>query len=166
MRFRELPLTPERVRAGLGIEPTPAPPKRRRWFGALAGAFTGALGMAAVVLPWRPAYAPIARPDPSVFSATTIERGRLVAAAGACAVCHTGPGRGSVRRRPGARHPVRPDLVQQIFRPMPQSGIGAWSYPAFERAMREGISRDGHHLYPAHPYTSFSRVSDADLQAL
>ena len=27
--------------------------------------------------------------------------------------------------------------------PDPETGIGAWSYPAFERAMREGIHRDG-----------------------
>jgi nicotinate dehydrogenase subunit B len=32
--------------------------------------------------------------------------------------------------------------------------------------MRQGISRDGHHLYPAHPYTDFTKASDADLQAL
>ena len=46
------------------------------------------------------------------------------------------------------------------------TGIGAWSYPAFERAMREGIHRDGRHLYPAFPYTHFARTNDADLQAL
>jgi nicotinate dehydrogenase subunit B len=32
--------------------------------------------------------------------------------------------------------------------------------------MREGIHRDGRHLYPAFPYTHFTHVSDADLQAL
>jgi nicotinate dehydrogenase subunit B len=32
--------------------------------------------------------------------------------------------------------------------------------------MREGIHRDGRHLYPAFPYTHFARTSDADLQAL
>jgi nicotinate dehydrogenase subunit B len=32
--------------------------------------------------------------------------------------------------------------------------------------MREGIHRDGRHLYPAFPYTHFTRVSDGDLQAL
>jgi nicotinate dehydrogenase subunit B len=47
-----------------------------------------------------------------------------------------------------------------------ETGIGAWSYPAFERAMREGIHRDGRHLYPAFPYTHFARATDADLQAL
>ena len=36
-----------------------------------------------------------------------------------------------------------------------ETGIGAWSYPAFERAMREGIHRDGQHLYPAFPVHAF-----------
>ncbi|WP_049103377.1 c-type cytochrome, partial [Burkholderia cenocepacia] len=42
----------------------------------------------------------------------------------------------------------------------------AWSYPAFARAMREGISRDGSHLYPAFPYTAFAKLSEPDLLAL
>ena len=32
--------------------------------------------------------------------------------------------------------------------------------------MREGISRDGRHLYPAFPYTAFTKTSDDDLTAL
>ncbi len=32
--------------------------------------------------------------------------------------------------------------------------------------MRLGISRDGRHLYPAFPYTSFTKMSDADIEAL
>ena len=39
--------------------------------------------------PWRGAYPEITRPDPGTYSAATIERGRLAAAAGACNVCHT-----------------------------------------------------------------------------
>ncbi|MFN6995742.1 MAG: c-type cytochrome, partial [Aquincola tertiaricarbonis] len=46
------------------------------------------------------------------------------------------------------------------------TGIGQWSFSAFQRAMREGISRDGRHLYPAFPYTSFTRMTDDDLTAL
>jgi nicotinate dehydrogenase subunit B len=46
------------------------------------------------------------------------------------------------------------------------TGIGGWTYAAFERAMREGIHRDGRHLYPAFPYTAFAMASDHDLQAL
>jgi nicotinate dehydrogenase subunit B len=32
--------------------------------------------------------------------------------------------------------------------------------------MRDGISRDGKHLYPAFPYTAFRNIDDADMQAL
>jgi nicotinate dehydrogenase subunit B len=32
--------------------------------------------------------------------------------------------------------------------------------------MREGIHRDGRHLYPAFPYSHFAKATDADLQAL
>jgi nicotinate dehydrogenase subunit B len=32
--------------------------------------------------------------------------------------------------------------------------------------MREGISRDGHRLYPAFPYTAFTQATDDDLMAL
>ncbi|MBF3202540.1 cytochrome c, partial [Pseudomonas aeruginosa] len=46
------------------------------------------------------------------------------------------------------------------------SGIGGWSYPAFERAMRHGVARDGSYLYPAFPYTAFTRTRDEDLKAL
>jgi nicotinate dehydrogenase subunit B len=46
------------------------------------------------------------------------------------------------------------------------TGIGSWSFSAFQRAMREGVSRDGHLLYPAFPYTAFTQASDDDLSAL
>ncbi len=46
------------------------------------------------------------------------------------------------------------------------TGIGNWSFTAFDRAMRQGIARDGRHLYPAFPYTAFSKMTDGDMQAL
>ena len=50
--------------------------------------------------------------------------------------------------------------------PDAETGIGQWSFSAFQRAMREGISQGGKHLYPAFPYTSFAKMSDDDLTAL
>jgi nicotinate dehydrogenase subunit B len=32
--------------------------------------------------------------------------------------------------------------------------------------MRQGVHRDGRHLYPVHPYTSFAKAEEADIQAL
>ena len=39
------------------------------------------------------------------------------------------------------------------------TGIGSWSEAAFLRAMREGVRRDGAHLYPAFPYDHFTKAS-------
>lgn len=47
-----------------------------------------------------------------------------------------------------------------------ETGIGNWSLEAFARAMREGIGKDGEHLYPAFPYDRFQRTSDEDIAAL
>jgi mono/diheme cytochrome c family protein len=46
------------------------------------------------------------------------------------------------------------------------TGIGAWSEEAFRRALREGVARDGTHLYPAFPYDHFTRLTDGDISAL
>ncbi|MDR6293232.1 nicotinate dehydrogenase subunit B [Inquilinus ginsengisoli] len=184
IRFREPPFTPEKVKAALAREgmlasPTPqmpvplpalgqpVPPSRshRSWKAWLLGAGAALAGAMVAALPWRPAIAPIARPDPSVYSAATIERGRQLAALGDCAVCHTGPD-GVVNAGGHAMATPFGTVVTTNITPDVETGIGAWSYPAFERAMRQGISRDGHHLYPAFPYTHFTRVADADMQAL
>jgi nicotinate dehydrogenase subunit B len=185
VRFRELPFTPERILKGLrGDEsvspaalPTPAsvpPPASAIWqnpFAARRGVLATAaalcaavVGIGAAALPWR-SIATIARPDASVYSAATIARGQQLAALGDCAVCHT-----SANGIPnaGGRPLATPfgTIYSTNITPDVETGIGAWSYPAFERAMREGIHRDGRQLYPAFPYTHFARTSDADLQAL
>ena len=46
------------------------------------------------------------------------------------------------------------------------SGIGNWSLGDFDQAMRHGISKDGHNLYPAMPYVSYAKLNDADIAAL
>ena len=169
VRLREPPFTPDKVRAALAGEARPKPTRpekaKRNWF-ALAGAtLAGALGMAAIALPLRGAIAPIAPPDPASFSADMIARGRQLAAVGACAVCHTVPGG---IENAGGRALETPfgTVYSTNLTPDPETGLGRWSYAAFERAMREGISRDGRHLYPAFPYPSFTKTSDTDLQAL
>jgi nicotinate dehydrogenase subunit B len=186
VRFRELPFTPERILAGLrgqqratpaalpgtarAPEPTarPALPnpfaRRRGAFAGIAALVAAIVGVGAAVLPWR-SIAPIARPDASVFSADTIARGRQLAALGDCAVCHTNLN-GTVNAGGLAIATPFGTIYSTNITPDVETGIGAWSYPAFERAMREGIHRDGRQLYPAFPYTHFARTTDADLQAL
>jgi nicotinate dehydrogenase subunit B len=185
VRFREPPFTPERILKGLRgeaqaatqalLSPAAAPAARSgRWqnpfvqrrgvFATAAALCAAALSIGAAVLPWR-SMAPIARPDAAVYSADTIARGQQLSALGDCAVCHTSAN--SILNA-GGRPLETPfgTIYSTNITPDIESGIGAWSYPAFERAMREGIHRDGRHLYPAFPYTHFARVTDADLQAL
>jgi nicotinate dehydrogenase subunit B len=185
VRFRELPFTPERILAGLrGEQPVAAstlprtPPKppastdkwqnpfvrRRGAFASAAALVAAVVGVAAAMLPWR-SIAPIARPDASVFSAATIARGRQLAALGDCAVCHT-KADGVINAGGRAIETPFGIIYSTNITPDVETGLGAWSYPAFERAMREGIHRDGRHLYPAFPYPHFAKATDADLQAL
>ncbi len=58
------------------------------------------------------------------------------------------------------------DIYSTNITPDNTHGIGSYSYDEFARAMREGIAKDGHHLYPAMPYPSYAKMSDDDLRAL
>ncbi|MCR8931016.1 MULTISPECIES: c-type cytochrome [unclassified Pseudomonas] len=116
--------------------------------------------IAAVLLMWRPAIAPIERP--TTFDRAQIQRGARVVEAGDCAVCHTRPGGEYLA---GGLPLVTPfgTLYSTNITPDAQTGIGQWSLPAFERAMRQGIARDGHFLYPAFPYVHYRRMSADDI---
>jgi mono/diheme cytochrome c family protein len=63
-------------------------------------------------------------------------------------------------------HPSFGILYSTNITPDPDTGLGRWSETAFARAMREGVDREGRHLYPAFPYDHFTLVSDADIKAL
>lgn len=163
VRLRQPPFNGDAVRQQL--RGGTAAPERRIAYAWLGGIAAAAVGLTVAALPWRPAIAPVQAPDLSVYSAEAIERGRLVAAASDCVVCHTAPG-GTPNA--GGLHLDTPfgQIVTTNITPDVETGIGNWSYAAFERAMRQGIHRDGRHLYPAFPYTSFAKFSEADMTAL
>src|SRR4030081_1058831 len=97
--------------------------------------------------------------------AATIARGRQLAALGDCAICHTDAS-GIVNAGGRAIETPFGMVYSTNITPDPATGIGTWSYPAFERVMREAIHRDGRQLYPAFPHPHYANVTDADLQAL
>lgn len=188
VRLRAAPFTPEKVRAALdeaglrgadmqaralAAPDSPARRTRSGWFEKLrpgrllgaAGALGGAITLGAMALPIARALPPTPAPAASSFSPALLEKGRLVFAAGDCGVCHTKEdGIPNAGGKP-METPFGTVYTTNLTRD-PETGLGLWSYEAFTRAMRHGISRDGKHLYPAFPYTAFAKISEDDMFAL
>ena len=183
VRFRQPPFTPEVVRAALNPLPSPepatAPPPVSdtavpafaqpgwvarwgwsQWTGLAMAVFTAG----AALVGWRVAL-PTASVSPRAFSAAQIDKGAQLAALGNCVSCHTAD---QGMPLAGGRPFETPygTVYSTNLTPDPSTGIGLWSYEAFARAMREGVSRDGHALYPVFPYTAFARLSEDDMTAL
>jgi len=134
--------------------------RARRWV-ILALLLVLALGAGAIM--WRPALAP--REQAASFDNALVARGARLAALGNCAACHTAdPARPFAGGLPmetpfGTVHSTN-------ITPDARTGIGQWSEEAFIRAMRRGVSRDGHLLYPAFPYNHYTRLTGDDVTAL
>ena len=93
------------------------------------------------------------------------KRGEYLARAGGCVGCHTEAKEGAVRFA-GGRELKTPfgTFYGPNITSHPQAGLGKWSEADFVRAMREGVRPDGANLFPAFPYPSFTKISDADLR--
>ena len=92
-------------------------------------------------------------------------RGATLARAGNCAGCHTaqgGPPYAGGRDLPTAFGTfITPNIT-----PDRDTGIGAWTAQDFWRAMHHGKGRDGKLLYPAFPYTEYTKVTREDSDAI
>lgn len=99
------------------------------------------------------------------FSDDDIERGELLAKVGDCSACHTA--KGGEDYAGGLALPTPFGTIYSTnITPDEETGIGTWSFDAFARAMREGVDREGRHLYPAFPYDDFTLTRDEDLRAI
>ncbi|MFY2819414.1 c-type cytochrome [Achromobacter xylosoxidans] len=165
VRLRQAPFDAGQLRLALADRRAARRGALRRGWGWLAAGAASVATLATALWPLKPALPLTAGPDPSLYSAQAIERGRLVAAAGDCVACHTAPG--GARNAGGlALETPFGTIYSTNITPDPQTGIGRWSFAAFERAMRQGVHQDGRQLYPAFPYTAYAKLSDADMQAL
>ena len=94
-----------------------------------------------------------------------VTRGEYLAKAGDCIACHSTP-----HGKPftGGLKMMTPmgAIYSTNITPDPETGIGQYSEDDFKRAMREGVAKDGHNLYPAMPYPSYAKVNDDDMHAL
>jgi len=97
--------------------------------------------------------------------ARLIRQGEYLSRAGDCIACHTAQGGKPFAGGLGLDSPLGAIYSTNIT-PDPDTGIGNYTLEDFDRAVRRGVAKDGHTLYPAMPYTSYAKVSPQDIQAL
>jgi mono/diheme cytochrome c family protein len=125
-----------------------------------------AVALAIIILAWpREQFVPSASQAATAATPDNLARGAYLANAGDCMACHT------VRGGPayaGGRALDTPfgALYAPNLTPDRDTGLGAWSADDFWRALHNGKSRDGRLLYPAFPYTNYTKVTRADADAL
>src|SRR6185437_12179739 len=126
---------------------------------ALLGGLSGMLGGTCL-----PAHAQ-GSTQANAASARPPSRGEYLARAGDCVACHSV--RGGKAFAGGLRMGTPMGVIYSTnITPDPQTGIGSYSLRDFDRAVRSGIAKDGHRLYPAMPYPSYAKITDEDLRAL
>ncbi|MCO6427381.1 cytochrome c [Nitrosomonas communis] len=91
--------------------------------------------------------------------------GAYLTRAGNCMGCHTAQGgqpfAGGRRLSTSFGIFVTPNIT-----PDKEAGIGSWSEEDFWQALHQGKSRDGRLLYPAFPYTEYTKVTRQDANAI
>lgn len=113
--------------------------------------------LAAAVLP------AVAHADPA---GSPVERGKYLAVISDCAACHTDPSGGAPF---AGGYPIQSPLgsiYSSNITPSKDFGIGNFSRDDFARAVQQGIGKDGKHLYPAMPYTSYAKLTSTDIDDL
>jgi mono/diheme cytochrome c family protein len=143
------------------LEEASNPPMR---IAILAIVIIAALGVAGLtIFAWEREIEPIAPPSAAEFDEEMIAYGARLSALGNCVDCHTAPGREAYAGGYPMNTPYGVIYGTNIT-PDPETGIGNWSEAAFARAMRQGVDREGRHLYPAFPDVSHRPSAHALLR--
>jgi mono/diheme cytochrome c family protein len=98
--------------------------------------------------------------------AQEMSQGEYLARVGNCVACHTIAGGEPYAGGLKMAVPKVGIIYTTNITPDPETGIGSYTYEDFDKAMRKGVAKDGHNLYPAMPYPSYAKTSEADMRAL
>ncbi len=99
-------------------------------------------------------------PTPAV-----VARGQYLARAGDCMACHTARGGATFAGGLALATPFGTVYTSNLT-PDRETGIGSWSSAEFWRALHNGRAKSGRLLYPAFPYTNYTKVTREDSDAL
>lgn len=91
-------------------------------------------------------------------------RGEYIATLAGCVHCHTADGgtpfAGGLTLDTPFGKLATPNITPD------ETGIKGWTLEDFTRVLHEGKNKDGAPLYPAMPYTAFTKITDEDVAAL
>ncbi|WP_029030514.1 cytochrome c [Salinarimonas rosea] len=96
-----------------------------------------------------------------------LANGETLFRAGGCASCHATPEQDDPLHLGGGLALETDYGTFRVPNLSPsRDGIFGWTTAQFVRAMRGGVSPEGEHYYPSFPYTSYTRMTAADLRDL
>jgi mono/diheme cytochrome c family protein len=101
----------------------------------------------------------------ALAQASLVRRGEYLARAADCAQCHTAKGGAAFAGGLAFKLPFGTIYSPNITADK-ETGIGNWSDAQFLDAVHRGIDDEGERLYPAMPYASYTRMTDADALAI
>ncbi len=110
-----------------------------------------------------PVYPTVIAPDAE--QAKKIRLGEYLVKASDCIACHTKAGGKPFAGGLPVKTPFG-TIYSQNITPDKDTGIGNWTDKDFLRAMKHGIAPDGSYYFPVFPYTSFTKMTDADVLAI
>ena len=116
-------------------------------------------------------YAPARLEGAQEIGATeesAIDKGRYLVQVANCVSCHTATDGAAFAGGLAfeTTYPFLGNLYSSNITPDRETGLGSWTEDDFIRAMRLGVAPGGKHLFPAFPYTSFTKLATADLKAI
>ncbi|MBY0334319.1 MAG: cytochrome c, partial [Acetobacteraceae bacterium] len=132
--------------------------------GALPARAQGPTGAPAQPQAQAQAAAPAAAPAPAPVD-DPVQRGRYLATAADCMPCHTARG-GTPFAGGRALNTPFGSITSPNITPDPATGIGRWSADQFWGALHDGLRADGAYLYPVMPFTSCTRITRPDADAI
>jgi mono/diheme cytochrome c family protein len=109
--------------------------------------------------------APAKAAEPGQGNQDLIARGKYLADIGDCSSCHTAS---NGTKFAGGRYmptPFGPISTPNIT-PDKSTGIGNWTDDDFYRALHDGITKAGEHIYPVMPYPWYTKVTRDDVMAI
>jgi len=120
--------------------------------------------------PWTRTLAPLAigacmLAGGALAQQTQVQRGEYLARAGDCVSCHTEPGGAAYAGGFRMKTPFG-DVVAPNITPDAATGIGTWTADDLYRALHNGVGRKIGDLFPAMPYTFFTKITREDSDAI